>query len=118
MIEIIQATVWPITVLSVCFYFRVQIKRGLERLTELGPSGVKFAPPPEQLQSPKPTTEPLGIPDIGPGSSPQAGPPKEDSKSPAPRWTAPTKKRWRPHAEISGPPSEIGSCELQQCAFG
>ena len=43
-VELVKALVWPLLLGGIVWYFRGEIKRGADRVTELGPAGAKFAP--------------------------------------------------------------------------
>lgn len=50
-IEILGTVIWPALIFWVIWYLRDEVKRAAPRLTELGLSGAKFAPAPEQKPS-------------------------------------------------------------------
>jgi hypothetical protein len=47
-IEILRIVVWPAAVIWLVWYLRDEVKRASTRIIEIGLTGAKFAPPPEQ----------------------------------------------------------------------
>lgn len=49
--EILKVVTWPAILVWLVWYLRDAIKRAVGRITEVGLSGAKFAPPPDQIPS-------------------------------------------------------------------
>jgi hypothetical protein len=58
-IELTKALAWPCVTVFAILYLRVQLRAAFARLTEIGPTGAKFAPPAQQ-QVPAPSSPTLG----------------------------------------------------------
>jgi hypothetical protein len=54
--NLISALAWPFVVALGIWYFRNELKTALKRITEIGLSGAKFGPPPEQQITTSPST--------------------------------------------------------------
>jgi hypothetical protein len=48
-VELVKSLAWPFVVVWGTWYLRVELKAAAKRLTEIGPSGAKFAPPEQQV---------------------------------------------------------------------
>jgi hypothetical protein len=53
-IEILKIVAWPALLLWLVWYLRDEVKRVATRITELGLTGAKFAPPPPEQVSSRP----------------------------------------------------------------
>lgn len=56
-IEFLRIMAWPAVVGLIAWYLRNEIKRIAERVTELSWTGLKIAPPPDQIPSPPPSRD-------------------------------------------------------------
>jgi hypothetical protein len=54
-IEILRIMAWPAIVAWIVWYLRDEVKRAATRVIEIGFTGAKFAPPPDQVPSPPPS---------------------------------------------------------------
>jgi hypothetical protein len=68
--EVLKIVAWPAIVVWLIWYLRDEVKRAGGRLVELGLSGARFAPPPDQT----PSAPQQGVPAIPSGSQPVAQP--------------------------------------------
>jgi hypothetical protein len=53
-LEFLKIAAWPLLIFWLVLYFRDEVKRAITRITELGLTGAKFAPPTEQVATPPP----------------------------------------------------------------
>jgi hypothetical protein len=75
-IEVLKIGVWPVFLVWLIWFLRVEVRRIATRITELGPGGAKFAPPTaEQIPSPPPGGVEGGVPPGATPSSPAASGP-------------------------------------------
>lgn len=63
-VEIVKAIAWPTVVLIVLFVFRDSLKKLLERATEVGPGGIKAAPPKQEIGKDLPLVTPASADDL------------------------------------------------------
>src|SRR5262245_22436193 len=68
-LEFLKIVVWPALIAWLAWYFRDEVKRATTRITELGLTGAKFAPPVEQVATPPPK----GVSAAAPTAQPQSG---------------------------------------------
>src|SRR5262249_42264766 len=68
-LEILKIAAWPALIAWLVWYLRVEVKRAATRITELGLTGAKFAPPTEQVATPPPT----GVSAAAPSAQPPSG---------------------------------------------
>jgi hypothetical protein len=61
-IEVLKIGIWPATIIWAIWFLRDEVKRAAARITELGPTGAKFAPPSAQIPQPPPDTTSAGLP--------------------------------------------------------
>jgi hypothetical protein len=76
-LEFLKIAAWPLLIVWLAWYFRDEVKRATTRITELGLTGAKFAPPTEQIATPPPE----GVS----AAAPSAQPPSEGIASASPK---------------------------------
>src|SRR5262245_39985038 len=68
-LEFLKIAVWPALIFWLVWYLRDEVKRAATRITELGLTGAKFAPPTEQVA----TRRPRGVASAAPSAHPASG---------------------------------------------
>jgi len=68
-LEFLKIAAWPALIAWLVWYLRDEVKRAATRITELGLTGAKFAPPTEQVATPPPK----GVSGAAPSAEPPSG---------------------------------------------